>query len=268
MSVYKRGGVYWFDFRLNGQRIRESTKQPNKTVALNMQAERRMQILQGRMLPRKCPSFTFFVTEEFLPWSRVQHRAHPPTHRRYKVSSKPLVRSFRLNLDEITTSHIERFKLNRLKECSPAGVNRDLAALRLILNFAVTLGYLHKNPFRGVKMLQEGPGMMRIVSHEEEALYLSQANPLHRDIAVLMLQTGMRPKEVYSIHKDNVNLKERFIFVPFGKTVYARRTIPLTDEAVGVLERRRKSSYIFPHRDKPDLPMVSTAGATRLWSRD
>jgi len=256
MSIYKRGGVYWFDFRLNGQRIRESTKQSNKVVAINMQAERRLQILQGRILPRECPSFKFFVDEEFLPWSYVQHHAHPETYRRYKVSSKPLVRFFRFNLNEITTSHVEQFKIRRLKDCSAAGVNRDLAALRLILNFSVKQGYLERNPFKGVKMLQEGPGMMRIVSHEEEALYLYKANPLLRDIATLMLQTGMRPKEVYTIRKEDVNLKERFLFVPYGKTVYARRTIPLTDEAMGVLERRRKSPYIFPHRDKPDHPMV------------
>jgi hypothetical protein len=34
---------------------------------------------------------------------------------------------------------------------------------------------------------------MRIVSHEEEEAYLDAANPLLRDLAVLILETGMRP---------------------------------------------------------------------------
>ena len=39
----------------------------------------------------------------------------------------------------------------------------------------------------------KGPGSMRIVSHEEEEAYLDAANPLLRDLAVLILETGMRP---------------------------------------------------------------------------
>ena len=33
MKVYKRGGTWWFRFVLNGELIRESTKQNNKRIA-------------------------------------------------------------------------------------------------------------------------------------------------------------------------------------------------------------------------------------------
>ena len=46
------------------------------------------------------PFFDVFVKEEFLPWSKIQHHAHPGTHKRYRVSSKPLVKGFgRLRLE-------------------------------------------------------------------------------------------------------------------------------------------------------------------------
>jgi len=61
-----------------------------------------------------------------------------------------------------------------------------------------------------------------------ERLYLKHANPLLRDIATLMLDTGKRPKEVYTINGKNVNLKDRFMFIPKGKTSFSIRTIPLT----------------------------------------
>ena len=256
MSVFKRGDVYWFDFWFKGRRIRETTRLTNKTAALRMEAVKKADLAQGR-IQRECPAFDVFVKEEFLPWSKVQHRKRN-THKRYGVSAKPLVKFFaNRTLDEIATADIERFKVARLKRCSPAGANRDLAALRFILNFAVRQGYLRSNPFSGVKLLQEGPGMMRIVTPEEEKTYLEHAAPLLRDIAVLILQTGMRPQEVYSIRGENANLKDGFIFVPEGKSRFARRTIPLTEEARAVLSGRMKDGYLFPHRDNPSRPMTA-----------
>lgn len=256
MSVFKRGGVYWYDFWFKGRRVRETTRLANKTAALRMEAVRKADLAQGRV-QRQCPTFEVFVKEEFLPWSKVQHRKRN-THKRYCVSAKPLAKFFGTRmLDEIATADIERFKVARLKQCSAAGTNRDLAALRFMLNFAVRQGYLRSNPFSGVKLLQEGPGMMRIVSPEEEKIYLEHATPLLRDIATLILQTGMRPQEVFSIRGENVNLKDAYIFVPEGKSRFARRTIPLTEEARGVLERRMGTGYLFPHRDDPSRPMTA-----------
>lgn len=40
MAVYKRGGVYWFEFIWNGERVRESTKQGNKVVARQIESAR------------------------------------------------------------------------------------------------------------------------------------------------------------------------------------------------------------------------------------
>jgi integrase len=256
MSVFKRGGIYWYEFVFKGQRVRESTRLTNKTAAINAEAAKRAELIQGRVTPKQSPLFSQFVKEEFLPWSVSQHQKHN-THKRYRVSSKPLMSFFgKSRLDHIATADIEQFKIKRLKECSAAGVNRDLAALRFMLNFALRHGYVHSNPFKGIKLLQEGPGIMRIVSHEEEVLYLSNAPPLLRDIAILILQTGMRPEEVFSIRGENVDLKKKFIFIPNGKTKFARRTIPLTGQAFEVLQRRSKKGYLFPHKDNPDKPMV------------
>jgi integrase len=141
---------------------------------------------------------------------------------------------------------IEAFKSRRSQECSNAGVNRDLACLRTFFNWCITQGYVDKNPFRGIKMLREPVGNMRIVSPEEEELYLPQAGqPLH-DVAVLMLNTGMRPMEVYSLHSRNCH--NDYVQVIEGKTAFARRTIPLNGPALEVIGRRRNGSWLFPGR--------------------
>ena len=63
----------------------------------------------------------------------------------------------------------------RAENVSPASTNRDMAALRYVLNFAIRQGYLTRNPVKGVKFLDEGPGMMRVVSHDEQKRYLDKA---------------------------------------------------------------------------------------------
>jgi integrase len=239
MSVYKRGDTYWYDLWVEGRRYRGATGRTNKAVALQFEAEKRLELLHGKT-PQKA-LFSAFVKEEFLPWSKAE--ATPSTHKRYVVSTKPLLRHLGpMRMDWITTADVERFKLKRLEECSPAGVNRDMAALRFICNFGIRTGYLEHNPVKHVRFLKEGPGMMRIVSYEEERAYLVAAFPLQRDIAILMLDTGMRPKEVYSIRKEDVHLAKKYIFIPEGKTRFARRSIPLTERAIEVLVRRMKAA--------------------------
>ena len=122
------------------------------------------------------PKFEDFVKNEFMPWSEKQHETHPRTHQYYRMSSKPLIASLgKLPLDGITTAYVERFKMVRPENVSPASTNRDMAALRYVLNFAIRQGYLTRNPVKGVKFLDEGPGMMRVVSHDEQKRYLDKA---------------------------------------------------------------------------------------------
>ena len=264
MSVYKRGGVYWYEFWFQGQRFRQSTGLNNKTAALRAEAICKAELAEGRagIAQRKtCPTFESFVTNEFLPWSERQHAAHPNTHKRYKVSSKPLTAFFgKLPLDAVSSGQVEKFKLARASEISPAGTNRDLAALRFLLNLAIRQGHIGRNPVFGIKFLPEGPGCMRVVCHEEQQRYLAAAPPLLRDVALLILETGMRPEEVFRTKRENVHLDRRYVFVPIGKTRFARRNVPLTDAAVEVLAQRLKGArgpYLFPNHDDPMRPVAS-----------
>jgi integrase-like protein len=99
------------------------------------------------------------------PWSAKTHRS-PNTHKRYAVSAKSLVGFCgNLPLIDLTPGMVERYKLWRLGQCGPTGVNRDLAALRFMLNFAIRLGYIKDNPVTGVKMLAEPQDRVHVLSY-------------------------------------------------------------------------------------------------------
>src|SRR5215472_9712259 len=48
MAIYKRGKIYWYKFRWNGNLVRESTKQGNDKVARQMEAAHRTQLAREK----------------------------------------------------------------------------------------------------------------------------------------------------------------------------------------------------------------------------
>jgi integrase len=266
VSVYKRGDVYWYEFTLNGTRIRQSAGTSNRAAALRVETQKKHELWAlGAGFVRVRIGFRAAM-DEFLAWSKSQNK--PATRKRYGVSSTPLNAFFgNKKLQDIRRADIEAFKLERMQQCSNAGTNRDLACLRVMLNWAMVQGYIQANLFKGVKMLPEGPGNMRIVSHEEERQYLENADPLTRDLATIIVETGMRPNEVYCMRSENVHLEEKFVFIPDGKTKTARRNVPLTEKAAEAIARRMKAGYLFPHRLDPAKPMIYSHGHTKVSKR-
>ena len=47
MSLYKRGDVYWYEFRFNGARVQESAQTGNKDAARQIEAAHRIRLAKG-----------------------------------------------------------------------------------------------------------------------------------------------------------------------------------------------------------------------------
>jgi integrase len=125
------------------------------------------------------------------------------------------------------------------------------------------------NPFSEINFYAENNEQTRVLTFQEESLYLNGASQPLRDIATLMLQTGMRPEEVYRIQRQNVHLDQNYLYNPFGKTKAARRKVRLASAAKQVLTARlseSKSEYLFPCETDPNRPAARrfTVPAVRL----
>src|SRR5271163_81665 len=73
MSLYKRGGVYWYKFMWKGKLIRESTKQGNDKVARQMESAHRTSLAKGEVGIREkkaTSTLTEFMHSRFEPWAR------------------------------------------------------------------------------------------------------------------------------------------------------------------------------------------------------
>jgi integrase len=269
MAVYRRGDVWWYEFQFQGRRIRESSGFKNKTAALRAEAKRKADLINRRAgftQTKLAPKFEEFV-EKFLAWSKQQHR--PKTQELHRTNCDTLLRFFRgCWLDEITQGMVEDFKLARIGEArrnandgstvSRATVNRALTTLKLLFHHAEKCGYAVLNPTKGVAYLSEGDGRMRVVGFDEEIAYMTKASQPLKDIAQIILDTGLRPEEVFRIRIEHLDFVGRTIFNPFGKTNAARRKVTMTEEVSALLKARvgeAKGPFIFPSKKDPLLPI-------------
>jgi integrase len=271
MAVYRRGKIWWYSFEFQGRRIQESSGFTNKTAALRVEAKRKADLLDRRAgfsKAKLAPKFEEFVPV-FLKWSEHQHR--PKTHDLHSDNCNTLKRYFSGRwIDEITSGMVDDFKAGRLLErrwsedgertVGNATVNRALSTLRLLFNYAERCAYQIPNPVKGIEFLDEGSGRMRIISLEEEIAYMIAASQPLKDVARVILETGMRPEEVFRIELANLDFSQRTIFNPFGKTPAARRKLMMTEEVWSILKDRAvngNSVYAFPSPDHSERPIGS-----------
>jgi integrase len=281
MSIFKRGSVYWYHFLFNGQHIQNSTQQGTPRTARQIEAAYRTALAKsevGITERKKIPAFKAAMTA-FMEWSEEEHKAHPATHRRYQVSAVALRKHFGdVLLDRITPEEVERYKTLRSAQVSPrtkrrvmpATVNRELACLKALFNHVLKADVPLRNPVSRVKFCEEHNEQTRVLSVAEQEKYLANATPMLRDVATLMLETGMRPEEVYRIRRENVQLVQGFLVNPFGKTKAARRRVPLTVSARSVLAARMSAdgAYLFPCETDSTRPVPKVNNAHDRAVRD
>jgi integrase len=148
-----------------------------------------------------------------------------------------------------------------------ATVTRAPTTLKLLYHQAARGDYVTKNPVTGVTMFQKPIDAMRVITFEEQNAYLSQTSQPLRDIAEVMLDTGMRPEEVFRMRIENIDFKQKTIFNPFGKTKAARRTIPATDDVLSLLRApvteatRMGTPSVFPSPCRAKEPIGSVKKA-------
>ncbi len=175
-----------------------------------------------------------YLAERFLHTVKVERRAN--THRAYLSCVRNLEPVFgRKCLAEITPEMIRAFKEARLEQQrSPATINRDLSCLRQILGIAVKEELIRKSPFfRGrVEFLHE-KGRERTLSFNEERKYLRAAALVLRDVAIIMVEMGLRPCEIFQLRGEDVRIEPPapHVHIREGKSDRSVRDVPITPRA-------------------------------------
>lgn len=267
--MFYRGDRWYTDFYHEGVRYKKSFGAVSKGVAKERERKFRTEVTEGKHTQKsKRILFETFV-EKYLDYARLNKKAK--SAKRNEVSINMLKPYF--SGKQIGSLHpfvVEQYKKARKDEGrAPATINRDVVTLKNIMKKAVEWGYLSQNPLMTVKQLKEDNEQMWVLTADEEKKLLEacQKSPQRRkkrylkDLVLFALHSGMRLNEIFSLRKDHVNLKGRFILVT-GTKNDENRTVPINDTLKEVLEKRLgdpTSEYVFCNSKGNKLTVLTNA---------
>ena len=266
MAIYKRKNskYYWFKFYFDGELVQQSSKCTNKKDATTVESAYRTQLALGKVgikAKKKVPTIKQ-ACDGFLQMVKVEHPNKAETIKRY-ARNLQVIRNFfgdNKTVDKITPETVEKFKIHRSINKSkttgrllkPNTVNHELLTLRMVLNRLVDFDILSRNPARKVKLLDVVKESVKILNQKEQRKYLMACGQPLQDIAVLMIELGMRPGEILNLKHSDIYFAENYLDIREGKTKNAPRKLPLSKASRKVLECRvksesGKSDYLFPN---------------------
>jgi integrase len=255
MSVYRRGEVWWYKFRFNGQVIRESADTNSKVVAQKGERIRRRELeecLNG--IRRQRAKLFSLASQEWLDLKRSVLSA-----RSVQIEEANLMHlgpHFDGKLiGEIEAADISRYQQQRLSEKGAAKtIDLEVGTLRAILR----RNRLWANVQPDVHMLSVRDDVGRAINEDEEKSLLaecaaSRSRSLYPAVTVA-LATGMRYSEIRLLRWKQIDLEKHTLAVGDSKTeTGAGRPIPLNDRACMVLDmwashfpNRKAEHFVFP----------------------
>lgn len=267
MPIYKRGKTYWFHFYWNGEHIQKSTRQGNPRVARQIEAAYKTQLAKGEVgieQRKPVPRLKDFA-QRFIDNIAVGRRRapKPSTVEFYAwrlarlLDFEPLASA---RLDKIKPELIEAYVRVRRQRVSPTSVNRELTTLRRALNVAYALELIGRVP--KITMLQGEHERTFVLTPAQERLYLEFTPQPLKDMAILLLDTGLRVGEALALQWNDVHLehlknaKFGYVHVRESKSKHSKRNVCLTERVSSMLERRQEevpSTWVFTNKaaDRP-----------------
>ena len=150
-------------------------------------------------------------------------------------------------IDNINSDKISGYVTKRQRRgLQISSINRELQVLRRMFHLFQEWGKVEK-VLPKVTMLPGERHRERVLSPEEEELYLAEAKPLVRDVDTILLNCALRPEECFRLSWENI--RDGNLEIHFGKSGSARRRIPMTPRVSALLEMRKTqatSEWVFP----------------------
>jgi len=250
MGVFKKGNNYYIDYYVRGRRRREKIG-PNKRQASLVLQKRKVQIAEGKFLDLTREEKISFedIAKEYI---EVYSKPNKRSFWRDEISVKHLSSQFEKRfIQEITPLNVEKYKQKRIKEVSPATVNREITCLKHIFNKAKEWGKIKDNQISSVKLFKEQNARIRYLEKEEIEKLTKTCPDYIKPIVMVALNTGMRKGEILSLKWKDIDFRNRIIYILQTKNNEIRK-IPMNDIIFRTLLKVRKnpkSSYIFCKKD-------------------
>lgn len=248
-------GTYWYlDYAVDGRRVRKQVSKSKRLAELAL-ADVQVKLERKELgFQTKDRNLAQFIAE-YLDYTKTNK-----SHGSY-VRNEIVLRTFSEfakveRLLAVTPQLIESYKKFRSEGGTKAStINTELNTIKAMLNRAVALGYLSRNPCREVKKLKAPRKQVRFLSKDEVHQLLKAGNGRMGPIIEVLLYTGLRRDELTHLTWADVDLQRRIVAVQakdgWHPKDYEVRHIPMAPRLHDLLRSlpRNGSDWIFATRD-------------------
>lgn len=272
----RSGERYRAEIRINKQRYRKTFKTEKEAITWKqtIQSEREknkvygIKLNNGLYFEDLC-NFFLDAKAEIRKSSEKTYRSAILTHLALPLGRK--------KIKDISITHLDSIKAKMIRDKhSPGGVNKIITLVNSIMKFAVSRGFVDKNPFEGYKKLKVDSQKYQYWEVDEIELFLERSKNNHYfSVFLFALNTGMRRGEICGLLWENVVfLTEDQARITFSEQLtpegerqglkgHLTRTLTLNALLSRMLwDRRKDSGYIFlDTRENP----INPNHLSRMW---
>lgn len=227
MSIFKKQGAYWIDYRFQGKRRREKIG-PSRNLAKEVLIKRKAEISEARFFPERQRKSILFSAFSERYWQRHWQYLKGNGGEYLRVT---LEKAFGdKELVSITIADVQEFYNATRTKASVATANRYLARLSHMFERAKKWGdHFVGNPAQEIERGKEEGQRVRFLSEEEIKNILTAAHRKIYPVLVCALHTGMRRGEILGLRWENVNLEQSIVYVVKSKSGKPRE-IPISPQ--------------------------------------
>ncbi len=266
------------DFCWQNERLRKLSPSNTKGGAAAYETQLRQLVAQHRTIkdalvalkPKvevKVPTFAAFVERWLREYVTVENKRSEQYTKQLVLRTHLLPAFGRLQLTEITTAEVDRFKRKLLDAGLKAkSVNNYLTILSKCLKTAMDWEVIEATP--RVRLLKAPMPDFRYLSEPELQRLVSAADDVWRDAILFDALTGLRFSELSALRWEDIDLEQRLVTVRRGRVLgeiespknYRIRHIRLITEVVEMLRRRSRgpTGLVFTFQDRVLSPKAAS----------
>lgn len=218
-------------------------------------------------LYQEAKSEDIYITNMFSMWlNKIKFSVSSETYKFNKSHSTRLLNYFNehniIYISQLTNQTIyDYITFKQANNCKNSYINKHILIIKQVLNYLVDEKLINENPITVHKLPEKQPNieiidekdLIRIIDYSN-----SNFNTSKRLLIYLLLETGIRRREISLIKRCNINLEDNYIFLEDTKNkkpgyIYFSNT---TKELLKIeLENNPDYTYLFTSSNNPNEPI-------------
>jgi integrase len=151
--------------------------------------------------------------QQYLDYIQDRKQSYQWYNEKKKFIKNKLTGWYHRQINTISRAEIERIMLTRSRS-SPYMANKELKFLKAIFNYAISQGFLEKNPCNGIERVATERRVRTLPTVADFNKVLLAANPIEQRLLTLLLTTLARQTEILDLkrsddHGDYIILRTR-----------------------------------------------------------